>query len=68
MKVTAKQISRSPTLQWITALVILAGLALFLGANAHLIYVAVSSHPGCVAHLKDAGSEPGEFRAAQSSC
>lgn len=30
-----------------------AGLALFLGANAHLIAVAFRSQPGCAAILPD---------------
>ncbi|WP_018237291.1 hypothetical protein [Ensifer sp. BR816] len=47
---------------------ILLAVAIFLGANAHLFYVAIRSDPGCVAHLKDRGSAPGEFRAAKSSC
>ncbi len=37
-------------------------------ANAHLVYVAVASQPDCVAHLKDAGSKSGAFRAAKSAC
>jgi drug/metabolite transporter (DMT)-like permease len=53
-----------PMLRWW----MLLAVALFLGANAHLLYVAIDSDPGCVAHLKDAGSAPGQFRAATSSC
>lgn len=49
-------------------LLVSAGLLLFVGANAHLVYVAIASQPDCVAHLKAAGSEPGQFRAAKSSC
>lgn len=47
------------------------GLALFLGANVHLLYVAFASRPDCVAHLKVAGpGDAGEsgYRAARSSC
>jgi hypothetical protein len=47
---------------------ILLAAGIFLGANAHLLYVAIDSDPGCVAHLKDAGSAPGQYRAATSSC
>ena len=45
-------------------------LALVLGANAHFLYVAISSQPACVAHVRsDEGSAGrGVFRAAQSSC
>jgi hypothetical protein len=45
-----------------------AAVALFAGANAHLVYVAVSSEPGCVTHLKDKSGSPGEYRAAKSAC
>jgi hypothetical protein len=38
------------------------------GANVHLVYVAVASQPECVAHLKEAGTQAGEYRAAQSAC
>ena len=49
----------------------IAGAALLLVAlaNAHLVYVAFSSQPDCVAHVK--GGEragAGAFRAAKSSC
>lgn len=42
--------------------------AIFLGANAHLLYVAISSQPPCLQHTKDRGDQPGEFRAASPSC
>ena len=42
--------------------------AIFLGANAHLLYVAISSQPQCLRHTKDRGDQPGEFRAASPSC
>jgi hypothetical protein len=45
-----------------------AAILTFAGANAHLIYVAFTSHPGCVLHLKEAGAKPGQFRAAASDC
>jgi hypothetical protein len=45
-----------------------AAILTFAGANAHLIYVAFTSHPGCVQHLKEAGAKPGQFRAAASDC
>lgn len=43
-------------------------LLIFAGANAHLVYVAFGSQPECVAHLKDAGTANGGFRAAKSAC
>ncbi len=39
-------------------------------ANAHLIYVAATSQPACVAHLKHGQGDAtrGQFSAAVSSC
>ena len=47
-----------------------AGVAALLAANAHLVYVATTSQPACVAHLRagDGSAERGLFSAAQSSC
>jgi hypothetical protein len=46
-----------------------AGLALVIGANWHLVHVAVSSQPDCVAHVRGgAAGSPGAFSAAKSSC
>lgn len=50
---------------WVAAAVV--GLVL-IGANAHLAYVAFSSQPDCVAHIKDKGEAPGAYRAAKSAC
>ena len=46
------------------------GLAVVLGANAHLLYSALTSQPGCVPHIKAAGAGPpgSAYRPAQSSC
>lgn len=43
------------------------GLLLVLGANAHLVYVAMTSQPDCVAHVRP-GSGGAGYGAAQSSC
>lgn len=43
------------------------GLALLIGANVHLVYVAFTSQPGCVAHSKAPGDE-GTYQAAKSAC
>ena len=43
-------------------------LAVFVGANAHLIAVAVSSQPDCVPHLKAPEEGAAQYRAAKSSC
>ncbi|MCR6670573.1 hypothetical protein [Devosia ginsengisoli] len=48
----------------IAAIVIVGVL---LAANAHLVYVAFSSQPDCVAHLKGEGDH-GTYRAAKSAC
>ncbi len=56
------------------------GLALLIGANAHLVYVAFASRPDCVPHAKAPAShgpalngpalngEPPIYRAARSAC
>ncbi|WP_343234580.1 hypothetical protein [Microvirga splendida] len=45
-----------------------AVLIVVAAANAHLVYVAVASQPDCVAHLKEAGTQAGAFRAAKPAC
>ena len=49
---------------------VVAGLAaLVLAANAHLVYVAGTTEPDCVAHLKRADVDhSGSYRAAKSAC
>jgi hypothetical protein len=42
-------------------------VGVLLAANAHLVYVAFSSQPDCVAHLKGEGGH-GTYRAAKSAC
>jgi hypothetical protein len=51
-------------------LAVAAGLLLVIGANAHLVYVAVKSQPECVAHLRpgEADAQSASFSAAQSNC
>lgn len=49
------------------ALVALA-IAVFLGANAHLVYVAFTSQPDCVPHAKEVGVDGAPLRAARSAC
>lgn len=49
-------------------LLVAAGLALVIGANWHLVYVAVTSQPDCVAHVRTGDAARGSFSAAQSSC
>jgi hypothetical protein len=48
-----------------------AGLLVLALANAHLVYIAFSSEPGCVPHMKQIGTTSGvgaSFRAAKSAC
>lgn len=63
--------SRSP--RWrgkrLAILVIAGAVLVFAGANAHLVYVAMTSQPDCVAHVRAGDDKPaGSFRAAKSSC
>lgn len=51
---------------WLPWLLVPAGLLVFAGANAHLVYVAFQSQPDCVAHVKDA--DDGGYVAAKSAC
>ncbi len=46
------------------------GLALLFAANGHLVYVAMTSQPDCVDHVRQgerAGAQ-NQFSAARSSC
>ena len=52
---------------WLPWLLVPAGLLLFVGANAYLVYVAFKSQPECVTHLKEAREGAG-YRAAMSGC
>lgn len=46
-----------------------AGLALLVGANWHLVHVALTSQPDCVAHLRQGEtSAAGVYSAARSAC
>ena len=44
------------------------GILVLVGANAHFVYVAVTSEPACVPHIKAVAPESGQFRAAMPSC
>jgi hypothetical protein len=53
----------------VVALVVAGLVALVLAANAYLVYVAVTTQPDCVAHLKQADiGHSGSYRAAKSAC
>jgi hypothetical protein len=47
-----------------------AGLLLVVVANWHLVHVAFTSQPDCVAHVRVGAADAGHgtFSAAQSSC
>ena len=48
---------------------VLLGLGLLFAANGHLVYVAMTSQPECVAHVRSGGpARDGSFSAAKSSC
>jgi hypothetical protein len=51
-------------------LAISVGLALLVAANWHLVHVAMSSQPECVAHLRlgEGDGARGAFSAARSAC
>lgn len=54
----------------IRLLLIASAIAAVLAANAHLVYVATTSQPPCVTHIRqgEGNAERGRFSAAQSSC
>lgn len=62
----------APRRSWrrIALLIAAAVILVFVAANAHLVYVAVTSQPDCVPHVKaiDGSVPTGSFRAAKSAC
>jgi hypothetical protein len=57
---------RPPARRWVW-LAVIAGVVALLAANAHLVYVAFTSQPDCVAHSKTTGTA-GTYMAADSAC
>ena len=51
-------------------LLLAAAIGIVLAANAHLIYVATTSQPACITHLRQGEGDAtrGLFSAAVSSC
>jgi hypothetical protein len=51
-------------------LLLAAMAAIVVAANAHLVYVATTSQPACIAHVRQGEGDAarGLFSAAQSSC
>ncbi|WP_018182787.1 hypothetical protein [Kaistia granuli] len=54
--------------KWISVAIAAVGVVFLLGANAHLVYVALESQPECVPHAKAADGSGDVFRAAKSAC
>lgn len=51
-------------------ILVAAGLAGFVAANAHFVYVSIMSEPDCVPHVKSPASDASGlvYQAAKSSC
>lgn len=64
MTARAGKAKRQRRILW---LLVPLALLLVVGANAHLVYVAVKSQPECVPHVRGAGT-PSVYQAAKSSC
>lgn len=56
---------RGASVAWLTVVGVVTA---FLGANAHLAYVAFTSEPQCVVHLRTGEAAPSVATAATSSC
>ena len=56
--------------RWTIGLLVAGSLLLVVGANAHLLYVALVSQPGCVPHARsgEGAAKPGQFGVAKSAC
>lgn len=59
----AKKVSRSSIVIWVGV-----GLLFIAAANIHLVFVAFTSQPSCVPHLKSNTTESSGYRAAKSVC
>jgi len=67
--IAAPSCSRQPSGKWTVTTVHLPLGCLLQDANAHLLYVAITSQPDCVDHVKPGeSSRGGTFSAAKSSC
>lgn len=54
--------------RWTLAGIGLAIVALVAVANTHLVYVALTTQPECVPHLKTPDGSGATYRAAKSAC
>ena len=51
---------------WLSLAFVLGAMVVL--ANVHLVYVAITSQPPCVPHLREPGQDSITYRAAQSAC
>ncbi|MDI4232727.1 hypothetical protein AAFX91_35385 [Bradyrhizobium sp. 31Argb] len=67
LAIDRRSASRANICVWV---VVVCGVIAVLAANTHLIYVASTSQPACVSHLRqgDARDAPDLYYAAKSSC
>lgn len=72
MKEQAQAMSTPRSRTWFNRtlmyLMIATATLVVLGANAHLLFAAVTSQPDCVDHLKVGHGQDGAFGAADSAC
>ena len=54
--------------RWIALAIAATAILVFVSANTHLVYVAFTSQPDCVSHIKEAGGKGDALRAAESAC
>ena len=54
--------------RWTLALIGAGLVTVMAAANAHLVYVATTSQPACVPHLKAPDENGIAFRAAKPAC
>jgi uncharacterized membrane protein YhiD involved in acid resistance len=65
--ITARTVSRRKAAIW---LAVGLGLLFLAAANGHLVYVATTSQPDCVDHVRqgEVSEAQGRFSAARSAC
>jgi len=57
--------SKRKTVIW---LAVGLGLLVLVAANGHLVYVAMTSQPDCVDHVRHGDGKQSRFSAAKSAC
>jgi hypothetical protein len=61
-------LARPSRTRLLVLLAVAAVLSVLVAANAHLVYVAVTSQPDCVSHTKSGSADKGAYSAARSAC